>query len=465
MFWRKCGKLISTSPNGGSLINCDECPCPYYGIFVISEYVRMFDPKKSSATLRVDDYCIKRLIPIVTGILNNELTINLDVERSHRVCIPISRSAAMSGQVGSYKETFTSKHYCAEYNSTACVRFYNISVDIRVYRIGKCFDDYDAFAEYFYGPCGVEPDENGEYPAIFSGDPVNGNWTSAAGGCLYSYWMDQAEYLYKPRMTIEAIVYTLDQKVHPYTVKYDEEGEPEYHAMLLETNGNATWYKIGGKWGEDEWGNYTYISPNCCERWSGSSDALLDLNEKINEDKGSKDRFEESTRQYHNITIPHSDYGQCAYITLFAYRDGLDVHGYQYYRRRYGKIKFIKPDGARSDATGVRCIVSMYYQKLNQGEYCTVTNGATPDPQYMYGSSTADAEVTFKFGDTIETNILDNQPDFKIVNDQECDDDCKGENSPDYNWCSCEGRGDDNGNCPHTEEFIVRIAAVDYTFG
>lgn len=463
MFWRKCGKLIATSPTGGSLINCDECPCPYYGIFFVTQYATTYDPEGGSSGMDYSNYCYKSLEPHRAGIFNNETAISLNANYGTKICIPISRSAAMSGLVGSRSGTIDSTEVCAEYNDdyTECLRYNKVSYDIKIYRIGKCFDDYDAFAEYFYGPCGVEPDSDGNYPAIFNGDPINGSYTSVAGDCLYTYWTPLAQELLIPRVQVETTMYGIDHQIHPreqYIVTDDDTGSMrvEYDCMTLLTNGNQTYYKIGGSGHYNEEGYWEYEAPDCCEYWSGSRDALSKINEKINEDKGNKESFIEKD-QYID-TIPGRYNTMCLNRTVFTYIDGMDVHGYQNYHRRYGIIKFVKPDNARSDATGVRCIVTAYYQKYNQGEDCTLTNGDPPEPQYMYNNQ----EVTFRFGDTIETNILDNQVTFKIVNSQECANDCtydSDSNRPEFNWCSHIGDG------THTEDFILHIAAIEYTFG
>jgi hypothetical protein len=32
MLWAKCGKILTDK--SGKVINCDDCTCPYWGIFV-----------------------------------------------------------------------------------------------------------------------------------------------------------------------------------------------------------------------------------------------------------------------------------------------------------------------------------------------------------------------------------------------------------------------------------------------
>ena len=103
MFWQKCGKLI--------LIDCDTCPCPYWGIF-------LFLRRPYNQTTGAIDYCEVSASIQIKNVFNNCLTYNFG---QGDVDIRISLNA--SGVVGTY-------HGCIN----------NTCVDVQVYKLSPCFE-------------------------------------------------------------------------------------------------------------------------------------------------------------------------------------------------------------------------------------------------------------------------------------------------------------------------------------
>lgn len=453
------------------------------------------------------DYCSMQINVYPAGIYDNELLIPVAAATvDYRyICVPISRTAGPGGLVGRKTGTidtgWCNEYECVEQDTdgnctkTGCKTYLRTSYDYYVYRIGKCYDDYDEFAAYFYSKCGGTPDSNGKYPAIFNGSPRDYmNYSSSAGACLNNYWRTHADRLFRPRVNIKTTSYELSHKILWYAVNYelDDANTPTgpshatYEYISLVTNRDDTSeikYKTGGSAEYDESGKYwNYYAASCAERWDSVPEIVSKINEKIQEDKQHKDRF--VTYSVDTKSIPYSDRyhynSQChPGITIYTYIDGIDVHSYQYYHKHYGIIEFLRPEPSTegedpivpSAATGVKCLITGYYTQYNRGKYCTLTNEGKdtsdaplpPDAEYLYKNQI----VTFRFGDKIETRVLDNQVTFQIINERDCKSektckessaDCQDYNRPEFGTCSSIG------DSAHTEEFVCTIAVIAYTF-
>ena len=108
MFWTKCGKLI--------LIDCDTCPCPYWGVFV-------FVVKPYNQSTGAIDYCSASASTQIKNVLDNCITFN---GASIRI------TTQSEGLVGSF-------HGCRN----------NSCMDILVYKVSPCFQTYAECYEFY----------------------------------------------------------------------------------------------------------------------------------------------------------------------------------------------------------------------------------------------------------------------------------------------------------------------------
>lgn len=177
MFWEKCGKIIADT--AGKLIDCDNCPCPYWGLFVF--VTRSYDRKTDKV-----NYCYQsadiKLLPVTNNCLH------YSYYDMYQRSIKVNRTPDSKNQVGMVKNCVGCYLDCVEWdqNWQNCIREQEYCQDcsqIRVYRISPCFDTKKEAFEYFYFPCGIQPDSNGNYP--------ESQWSDEYYNCA-EYWMKQA---------------------------------------------------------------------------------------------------------------------------------------------------------------------------------------------------------------------------------------------------------------------------------
>ena len=243
MFWRKCGKLM-INPDG-KLSNCPECPCGYYGLFVLEYYTHAYvDGYPDHAGPRCpgdpeqewwyQDFCDKSLIVFPAHVVDNELKPyqyaynagGMPIGFDRYTCIPVSRQAQPDGTVADDQELEGQYYMPCDYTSNPPV-YGKIAYLVHVYRIGDCFDNYDDFAIFFYSGCGVLPDAmTGKFPDIFGTETWDGVWyetvTSNARNCINTNWNTYADKLYRPKIIMHYDMYTFSFNFYPdYQVEPD----------------------------------------------------------------------------------------------------------------------------------------------------------------------------------------------------------------------------------------------------
>lgn len=182
MFWIKCGKIVTDK--SGKLINCDECPCPYWGIFV---FLNRSYNKNTGQT----NYCYQsaevKLLPVEQGCLA--------YSNMYQRKIKVSRKPDANGKVGYVKNCVGCYEDCVEWDADwNCIRTQQYCDDcsqITVYRISPCFQTKKQALEYFYADTEVIPDTNGNYPDEQSNQYYN---------TLENVWRPRAN-KYKPNTT------------------------------------------------------------------------------------------------------------------------------------------------------------------------------------------------------------------------------------------------------------------------
>ena len=178
-FWRKCGKIIA---DGSKLIRCDVSPCGYWAVFGIK--YRSVDQQ----TLQPYDRCSWYHDIFVDEVKQGAIDwdgICLKVDQKQGLCLQ------KKGRWNCYDQ-------CVDWDQQTddCIyQKYCDAYQIKVYNLSGCYDTYQKFAEEFYSKCGVEADQNGNYPDIFRqwyGDYIT---TSDADRCLQE-WQREFNRLY-----------------------------------------------------------------------------------------------------------------------------------------------------------------------------------------------------------------------------------------------------------------------------
>lgn len=179
-FWRKCGKIIT---DGTKFIRCDKSPCGYYAVFGIKQRALNCDTMQANDPCKWDNYVI------VAEVKNGAIQINgicLNVDTKKGLCLHKKGKWNCYTQCDEWDQQ--TGECISEYQYCDCYQF-------KVYNLSGCYDDYTKFAEAFYGKCGVEADQNGNYPQIWRqwyGDYIT---TSDADRCLQE-WQREFNKLY-----------------------------------------------------------------------------------------------------------------------------------------------------------------------------------------------------------------------------------------------------------------------------
>ena len=483
MFWRKCGKLM-VNPDG-KLSNCPECPCGYYGLFVLEYYAHAYvdgypdhsnprcpgDPKQE---WWYQDFCFKRLVVFPAHVVDNELKPyqyaynvgGMPIGFDRYTCIPISRQAQPDGTVADDQELELNYYMTCDYTSNPPV-YAKIDYLVHIYRIGDCYDNYDDFATFFYSGCGVLPDAmTGKFPDIFGTTNWDGVWyettTSSARSCINTNWNTYADKLYRPRCIVNHTNHTFSYNLWPRTNIPGNDSKPEDGGTGSENvmrivdrycGASDVDFSIGHthwcpscNWGNGNW-QFT-----CCDWWDGSIDALEQVNEWDASAVDNDDKYcvaDSDTGGERIINIPGNDMcirGLQSEAYYGNYNEG------QYWRQRqYATLKIDRADDTPEGATGVVCWAYIYSQKTND-DFAIEKDKIT----YVYNQE----KVTFKFGEEYRFPTCDNIKPWTFANDRSvCVEDCVDDGA----------NGDDPSIDPHgwhnnTELFYVNFAVISYSY-
>lgn len=176
MIWIKCGKVVTDK--SGKVINCDDCPCPYWGIFAFLN--RSYNKDTGQV-----NYCYQsvdvKLLPVEQGCL--------EYSYMYQRKIKVSRKPDANGKVGYVKNCVGCWEDCYEWDQDwNCIRTQQYCDDcsqITVYRISPCFQTKKQALEYFYADTEVIPDTNGNYP--------EDEWSDQYYSTLENVWMPKAK--------------------------------------------------------------------------------------------------------------------------------------------------------------------------------------------------------------------------------------------------------------------------------
>lgn len=246
MFWAKCGKILTNE--NGTIINCPSNPCGYYSVFGIK--YRWLD----SETMQPYNTCSWYYSVFAAQVKDSKIQWN----DMYSVCIQVSQNI---GLVAKKKVKEGCWMDCAQWdqNWQNCIREYqycDFCVEIEVYNIAGCFDDYGKFAQFFYGKCGREPDSNGKYPNIFQTSWGYVYMTGEAWDCIENFWNRYFCNLYMLDYKINI------QQMNQYWILYSSYSEYQYETycecycdgywQVTDENGNCPdgctkqCYEIGG---------------------------------------------------------------------------------------------------------------------------------------------------------------------------------------------------------------------------
>lgn len=179
MIWLKNNKIVTDETN---IIQCQKCPCGYYAVFGIKQRLLNCD------TMQPYDSCKWNNYVVVAEVKNGAIQINgicLNVDTKKGLCLH------KKGKWNCYTQCdeWDQQDNCiSEYQYCDCYQF-------KVYNLSGCYYTYQEFAEAFYSKCGVEADQNGNYPDIWRqwyGDYIT---TSDADRCLQE-WQREFNRLY-----------------------------------------------------------------------------------------------------------------------------------------------------------------------------------------------------------------------------------------------------------------------------
>lgn len=484
MFWRKCGKLM-VNPDG-KLSNCPECPCGYYGLFVMVYYMHSLKNRPSGTEIyrcpgdpKLDwlysDFCSMDMVVFPAHVVDNELkpyqyAINvggMPIGFDKDVCIPVSRQAQPDGTVADDQELELEYYMTCDYTSNPPV-YAKIDYLVHIYRIGDCFDNYDDFAIFFYSGCGVLPDAvTGKLPDIFDTENWDGVWyetaTRNATSCINTNWNTYADKLYRPRCIATYTNYTFSYGLFPRTNIPGNDSKPEdggtgsEYVMRITVNdcgvsdvdfsiGHTHWCEScnsgGGRW------EFT-----CCDWWDGSIDALEQVNEwdaaAVDDDTNYCVVNSADTGGERIINIPGDNMCMDGLMAEAYYGTLNDGH---YWRgRQYATLKIDKAADTPDNATGIVCCALIYSQKTND-KFAIEQDKIT----YIYNHE----QVTFKFGEEYRFPTCDNIKPWTFANDRsDCAEDCVDDVD----------NGDDPIVDPHgwhnnTENFYTNVAFIRYSY-
>lgn len=182
-FWMKCGKLLTDSAS--NLIRCRTCPCGYYGLFA---FVGRYLPNGPNST---PDYCSEPSIDVAPfEVIDGKIQYSGGMGIMWSGCIEINVQADADGKVGYAKGCGSQWQDCLQWdeNWENCLKYGTVYMDcyqIKVYRIGNCFQDLDQFKAFVYSKC---PQYTAPYPKLWETSYGNKYTSSQASNCIYKEW-------------------------------------------------------------------------------------------------------------------------------------------------------------------------------------------------------------------------------------------------------------------------------------
>ena len=185
MFWEKCGKILTQD---GSVVNCRDCPCGYWALFVFKS--RSYDQNTGEPYSECSWSFDVQPLEVINGKIRYS---NYGSGR----CIEVNRQPEPDGRVGYVKNCIDCWDDCCEWNEdwTECLKTCNYCMDcseIYVYRLSPCFDTLHEFMEWFYSGCGIAPDEYGNYPSLTQEWYGYTYLSGEASGCIQNHWFRKA---------------------------------------------------------------------------------------------------------------------------------------------------------------------------------------------------------------------------------------------------------------------------------
>ena len=216
MFWEKCGKILTKN---GKIVDCRDCPCGYWALFVFKS--RSYNQDTGEPYNECSwSYTVQPM-----EVINSK--INYD-NYGPRRCIEVNRQPDGEGKVGYVKSCEDCWDECCEWNEdwSECLRTCRYCYDcseIYVYRLSPCFDSMQEFAEWFYSGCGVQPDSQGNYPALTEVWYGTSYTSSAAYECIDNYWMRKAldKYALNYEVFVDFFAQEWQQWFHSYDYTYE----------------------------------------------------------------------------------------------------------------------------------------------------------------------------------------------------------------------------------------------------
>lgn len=178
MFWAKCGKILVDDSK--KVINCPSSPCGYYSVFGIKYRYLNQD------TMQPSNKCSWYYDVFPAEVKDSKIQWNY----MYNICIQVSQN---TGLVAKKKVKTGCWEQCVEWDQSwqNCIEYdeyCDFCAEFEVYNLAGCFDDYNKFAEFFYGKCGVSPDSNNQYPEIFEMWYGNIYPTGSAYDCIENFW-------------------------------------------------------------------------------------------------------------------------------------------------------------------------------------------------------------------------------------------------------------------------------------
>lgn len=171
MFWRKCGKIIR---DDAGIVRCDRSPCPYYAVFGFK--YRWINENSMEPYNDCTWYFDIGIYAVDQGKIE-----------WMEACIQVSPNVGECAHKKFKSDCFTE---CYDWDDEGnCIheeKHCNYVYEVYVYNLTGCYDDYEKFLDLFFGECGIERNENGEYWH----DPFNTNGANFPWYC-YGEWLEK----------------------------------------------------------------------------------------------------------------------------------------------------------------------------------------------------------------------------------------------------------------------------------
>ena len=355
---------------------------------------------------------------------------------------------------------------------------------MKVYRLGPCFDDDDALAEYIYSKC---PQITPPYPPVLNANIP----TQTALDCIYKNrdltqdsWYRQAYYKYIPKIDLQidrrsctTILYMNQEVWQPqYEVIGWCEGVQAYDQEQCQANG-GTWVEeeveIGADFvgwrhvllwqhslnneeviteesfiGCDEWW-YGYADDwcECIGQWNAASlQAYPDVVAQARTFPNDRDNYNDNVITSYGIICANGEYQSTAWPGGCNW--ALDL--YNEYKMYYNTVDLYvrKPPTYDGDANGVkiRLTITSYKGTANNCDYHAVQNG----------QSTTETDITVLWNEKIELPIANNMINYLVPTTPHCN------SSEDYSLVAYQPPDGDKNACSNPQRITWSVKVLDY---